>query len=60
MFLIFSAFIFACGPTRLLGIWKLWEPVYWLDGSVKAVTVGLSVVTAATLMAFNSQGVGAS
>jgi PAS domain S-box-containing protein len=49
MFLMFSAFIFACGTTHLLGIWKLWEPVYWLDGSVKAITAGLSVATAATL-----------
>ena len=49
MFLMFSAFIFACGTTHLIGIWKLWEPVYWLDGSVKAITAGLSVATAATL-----------
>ncbi|HEX6174208.1 MAG TPA: PAS domain S-box protein [Candidatus Binatia bacterium] len=49
MFLMFSAFIFACGTTHLMGIWKLWEPVYWLDGSVKAITAGLSVATAATL-----------
>ena len=49
MFLMFSAFIFACGTTHLMGIWKLWEPVYWLDGSIKAITAGLSVATAATL-----------
>ena len=49
IFLMFSAFIFACGTTHVMGIWKLWEPVYWLDGSVKAITAGLSVATAATL-----------
>jgi two-component system sensor kinase FixL len=49
MFLMFSAFIFACGTTHLMGIWKLWEPVYWLDGSIEAITAGLSVATAATL-----------
>ena len=49
MFLMFSAFIFACGTTHLMGIWKLWEPVYWLDGSINSITAGLSVATAATL-----------
>lgn len=49
VFLMFSAFIFACGTTHVLGIWKLWEPVYWLDGSIKAITAGLSVATAVTL-----------
>ena len=49
IFLMFSAFIFACGTTHVMGIWKLWEPVYWLDGSIKAITAGLSVATAATL-----------
>ena len=49
VFLMFSAFIFACGTTHLMGLWTLWEPVYWIDGSIKAVTAGLSVATAATL-----------
>ena len=59
MFLMFGAFIFACGTTHLMGIWKLWERVYWLDGSVKAITAGLSVATAATLWPYTA-GVGAS
>lgn len=46
MFLMFSAFILACGTTHLMAIWTLWELVYWLDASVKAVTAGLSVATA--------------
>src|SRR5215470_6293164 len=49
MFLMFSAFIFACGTTHLMGVWTLWEPVYWLDGSIKAVTAGLSFATAVML-----------
>ena len=49
MFLMFGAFIFACGTTHVLGIWTLWRPVYWLDGSVKAITAGLSLTTAVML-----------
>lgn len=50
MFLLFGAFIFGCGTTHLLGIWTLWEPVYWLDGTVKLMTAGVSVVTAILLI----------
>ena len=49
MFLMFSAFIFACGTTHLMGVWTLWQPVYWLDGSIKAMTAGLSFATALML-----------
>ena len=50
MFLLFGAFIFGCGTTHVLGIWTLWEPVYWLDGVVKLMTAGVSVVTAILLI----------
>ncbi len=49
VFLMFSAFILACGTTHLLGILTLWQPVYWLDGIVKAMTAGLSLTTAVML-----------
>jgi PAS domain S-box-containing protein len=49
VFLMFSGFIFACGTTHLLAILNIWEPVYWLDASVKAVTAAISVATAALL-----------
>jgi PAS domain S-box-containing protein len=49
IFLMFGGFILACGTTHILGIWTLWKPVYWLDGSVKAITAGLSLATAVTL-----------
>jgi PAS domain S-box-containing protein len=50
VFLLFGVFIFGCGTTHLLGIWTLWEPVYWLDGAVKLMTAGVSVLTAMLLV----------
>jgi PAS domain S-box-containing protein len=49
VFIMFSAFIFACGTTHLMGVWTLWKPVYWLDGTLKAVTAGLSLATSVAL-----------
>ena len=46
MFLMFGAFILACGTTHVLGVWTIWEPTYWLDGAVKAATAALSLATA--------------
>ncbi|MCC5641918.1 response regulator [Nostoc sp. CHAB 5824] len=50
IFLLFSAFIVACGTTHLIEIWTLWHPTYWLSGFVKAVTATISVVTAQELV----------
>jgi PAS domain S-box-containing protein len=49
MFQLFILFIVACGTTHLMSIITLWEPVYWLDGGVKVVTAGASILTAITL-----------
>jgi signal transduction histidine kinase len=49
VFVMFAAFILACGTTHVLGLWTLWVPVYWLDGAVKAVTAVLSLATAVVL-----------
>lgn len=49
MFLAFGLFIIACGCTHFMEIWTLWTPVYWLSGSVKLITAGASVITAALL-----------
>ncbi|MCB0163345.1 MAG: two-component sensor histidine kinase [Anaerolineae bacterium] len=49
VFGLFVAFIFACGTTHLMAIITLWEPLYWIDGWLKAGTAGLSVVTAVVL-----------
>jgi len=49
IFILFSAFIFACGTTHLIGIWTIWHPDYWLDAVVKIVTAAVSVITAVLL-----------
>jgi len=49
IFWLFAAFILACGTTHFMSIVTLWEPLYWLDGAVKAVTAVLSITTAIIL-----------
>lgn len=49
MFILFASFILACGTTHIFNVWALWQPLYRLDGIVKALTAMLSVVTAAIL-----------
>jgi signal transduction histidine kinase len=46
---LFAGFILACGTTHLLAIVTLWEPVYWIDGWIKAATAGVSLLTAALI-----------
>lgn len=46
IFLLFSAFIVACGTTHIMEIWTLWHPTYWLSGSIKVVTAAISLLTA--------------
>ena len=50
MFLMFGAFIFACGTTHLMDVWTLWIPMYRLQGVIKLVTAALSVATALMLV----------
>ncbi|MEH1960552.1 MAG: ATP-binding protein [Nostoc sp.] len=50
IFLLFSAFIVACGTAHLIEIWTLWHPTYWLSGFVKAITAIISVITAVNLV----------
>jgi PAS domain S-box-containing protein len=50
IFLLFGAFIVACGTTHLLGVWTLWHPSYWLSGFIKAITALVSLGTAALLV----------
>jgi hypothetical protein len=38
MFLLFGAFIIACGTTHIMAVWTLWHPTYWLAGGVKAIS----------------------
>jgi PAS domain S-box-containing protein len=49
IFILFSLFIFACGTTHLIAVWTIWQPVYWIDASLKAITALLSIVTATLL-----------
>jgi signal transduction histidine kinase len=49
MFALFGVFIIACGATHWMEVWTLWNPTYWLSGSVKAVTAAASVSTAILL-----------
>ena len=43
---LFGVFILACGTTHILGIVVVWNPIYWVDGGVKAVTAIASIATA--------------
>jgi len=46
---LFCAFIFACGITHLMDIWTIWQPDYGLQALSKALTAGISIVTAFAL-----------
>jgi PAS domain S-box-containing protein len=50
IFLLFSAFIIACGSTHIIEIWTLWYPTYWLSGAVKGFTAVISLTTAMLLV----------
>jgi len=48
--ILFVLFITACGTTHLLAILTVWQPMYRLEGLVKAVTAAASVTTAIVLV----------
>ncbi|MBH8564116.1 PAS domain S-box protein [Nostoc sp. CENA67] len=50
IFLMFGAFIIACGTTHVMDVWTLWYPTYWLSGFIKAITAFISVYTALELV----------
>ncbi len=49
MFLLFAAFILACGTTHLFDIWILWHPDYAAQGLLKALTAAISLSSAILL-----------
>jgi signal transduction histidine kinase len=49
MYLAFGIFIVTCGITHLSHIWVIWNPDYWTDGMIRAVTAVASVGTAIAL-----------
>jgi len=50
MFWCFALFILACGTTHLMDILVIWYPIYWVSGSIKAITALASVTTAILLV----------
>src|SRR5690242_2405419 len=47
---LFAAFIVLCGTTHILDIWTVWDPVYVLDGGVRALTAVVSIGTALAII----------
>ncbi len=50
VFVMFGAFIVACGTTHLVDVWTIWQPHYWLSGSIKLITAVISISTAVALL----------
>jgi hypothetical protein len=50
IFMLFSAFIFACGSTHLFSIWTIWHPDYWVDAAIKVLTALVSMMTSMALL----------
>jgi signal transduction histidine kinase/CheY-like chemotaxis protein len=50
LFLLFGAFIIACGTTHVMEVVTIWQPYYWASGSIKALTAAISLVTAVGLI----------
>lgn len=46
----FGIFIVSCGVTHVLDVVVIWEPVYWLEGTLRAITAVASVATALLLL----------
>ena len=49
MFLLFGAFVLACGATHALHAWNIWHPDYWAEAAVGAITAVISATTAILL-----------
>lgn len=47
--LLFIVFIVLCGVTHAIGVWTLWQPVYGLQGLIKALAATVSLLTAVVL-----------
>ncbi len=49
LFVMFSAFIIACGTSHILDALTFWVPIYGVAGLVKIITAILSIITAAAM-----------
>ncbi|MDG2991346.1 GGDEF domain-containing protein [Candidatus Synechococcus calcipolaris G9] len=43
---LFAGFILSCGIGHGVAAWNIWHSDYWLEGSVKIFTAGISLLTA--------------
>jgi signal transduction histidine kinase/CheY-like chemotaxis protein len=50
IFVPFAVFILACGTTHVMGAVTVWNPLYHLEGVIKAITALASVATFAMLI----------
>jgi len=50
IFLMFGAFICACGTTHLIDAWNIWNAHYHFEGVIKFATAMISAATAITLI----------
>ena len=50
IFWMFALFIVSCGTTHFLSIDVIWNPAYWFEGEIKAITAIASIATAVLLM----------
>ena len=50
LFVMFAAFITACGLTHLMAIWTMWRPDYGVEGLLKGACALISLATAALLI----------
>jgi PAS domain S-box-containing protein len=57
VFVMFGAFILGCGTTHLMEVWTVWHATYLIAGIVKAMTAGVSIVTAVLLIPLIPQAV---
>ncbi len=46
VFVMFGAFVLACGTTHLFEVWNIWHADYWAEAAAKAITAGVSAATA--------------
>ncbi len=57
MFVMFGAFILACGATHFMNVWNIWHSAYRLDGVLKAITALASIPTALLMFRLVPQAV---
>ncbi|MBF0274835.1 MAG: hypothetical protein HQK84_06360 [Nitrospinae bacterium] len=55
IFWSFPGFIFTCATTHLMGFITIWEPIYWMSGSIKVITLVVSTFTVYAVFRFMPQ-----